>query len=98
MTSSIISNAPYLSHSARRPGRNSGSGGTQFMLPATGSTMMQAISEGYCSNAACTESRSLKVQVRVCLAKSAGTPGELGWPRVSAPEPALTSRQSAWPW
>ncbi len=35
------------------------------------------------------------LQVKVCLAKSAGTPGEFGWPNVSAPEPAFTSRQSA---
>jgi hypothetical protein len=27
-----------------------------------------------------------------------GTPDELGWPNVSAPEPAFTSRLSAWPW
>ena len=37
---------------------------------------------------------SLNVVVRVCLAKSAGTPPELGTPCVSAPEPALTSRLS----
>jgi DNA gyrase subunit A len=29
---------------------------------------------------------------------SAGTPAELGLPKVSAPEPALTSRESACPW
>ena len=59
ITSSMISSAPNSSHSARRPGRKSGCGGMQFMLPATGSTMIQAISSGYCSNAARTEARSL---------------------------------------
>ncbi|MNE97867.1 hypothetical protein D3C80_1962880 [compost metagenome] len=83
---------------ARSPSRKPGTGGMQFMLPATGSTMMQAISLPYWVKASRTESRSLNTQVRVCLAKSAGTPGLLGWPRVSAPEPAFTSRESAWPW
>ena len=27
-----------------------------------------------------------------------GTPGELGTPKVSAPEPALISNESEWPW
>ncbi|CSB84882.1 Uncharacterised protein [Vibrio cholerae] len=47
------------------------------------------------ANSSRTESRSLKRAVKVCLAKSAGTPGELGWPRVKAPDPALTSKLSA---
>ncbi len=40
----------------------------------------------------------MKAAVRVCFASSAGTPGESGWPKVSAPEPAFTSIESAWPW
>ena len=28
----------------------------------------------------------------------AGTPADEGWPNVSAPEPAFTSSESAWPW
>ena len=27
-----------------------------------------------------------------------GTPADDGWPNVSAPEPAFTSRLSPWPW
>ena len=34
----------------------------------------------------------------VCLAKSAGTPAEVGLPKVSNPLPAFTSIESAWPW
>jgi len=30
--------------------------------------------------------------------QAAGTPGEVGTPRVSMPEPAFTSSESAWPW
>ena len=45
-----------------------------------------------------TAAMSLNGRVRVCLAKSAGTPAELGTPWVSRPEPAFTSRLSEWPW
>ena len=31
----------------------------------------------------------------VCLAKSAGTPEEVGLPKVSSPLPALTNKESA---
>jgi hypothetical protein len=44
MTSSKISSAPWRSQIARRPSRKPGTGSTMFMLPAIGSTMMQAIS------------------------------------------------------
>lgn len=30
--------------------------------------------------------------------KSAGTPGELGLPKVTAPLPACTKSESLWPW
>ena len=36
--------------------------------------------------------------VTVYAASSAGTPGEVGTPSVSMPEPALTSSESEWPW
>ena len=45
-----------------------------------------------------TEAMSLNRAVRVCLATSAGTPGESGCPKVRTPEPAETSIASAWPW
>ena len=44
ITSSKISTLPCWSHTVRSVSRNPGAGSTQFMLPATGSTMMQAIS------------------------------------------------------
>ena len=43
MTSSNTSSAPTRSHSARRPARNPGSGGTRPMLAAIGSTMTHAV-------------------------------------------------------
>ena len=45
-----------------------------------------------------TCSRLLYSRVSVCAARSAGTPGEVGTPSVSAPEPAFTSNESEWPW
>ncbi|MNU01368.1 hypothetical protein D3C72_2447470 [compost metagenome] len=68
------------------------------MLPATGSTMMQATSLPTSARVCSTASMSLNGRVRVCWAKAAGTPGELGTPKVRAPEPAFTSRESEWPW
>lgn len=64
------------------------------MLPATGSTMMQATSLPTSPRVLRTASMSLNGRVRVCLAKAAGTPGEFGTPKVRAPEPAFTSRLS----
>ena len=34
----------------------------------------------------------------VSSANAAGTPGEVGTPRVKAPEPALTNNESECPW
>ncbi len=68
------------------------------MLPAAGSTITQAIAPGCASNRACTLARSLNCAISVCLARSSGTPAELGCPNASAPLPALTSRLSAVPW
>ena len=68
------------------------------MLPATGSTIMHAISSPWASKISFTLSGLLYSTVSVCSATFAGTPGELGTPRVSAPEPALTGGESACPW
>ncbi|MNE90265.1 hypothetical protein D3C80_1877620 [compost metagenome] len=68
------------------------------MLPATGSTMIQATSWPTSASIFSTASMSLNGRVSVCLANAAGTPAELGTPWVRAPEPALTSRLSEWPW
>ncbi|CFM05257.1 Uncharacterised protein [Bordetella pertussis] len=98
MTSSKISTAPWRVHSSRRPARKPSAGLIRFMLPATGSTITQAISAPCWLNAASTTARLLNSRVRVCATNSGGTPAELGLPKVSRPEPALTSRLSEWPW
>ena len=46
----------------------------------------------------CTCAMSLYESVSVCAASSGGTPGEVGTPSVSMPEPAFTSSESEWPW
>ncbi len=68
------------------------------MFPGIGSTITAAIPPRFRSMRRLTEAASLNVAVRVCFAVSRGTPGESGCPKVSAPEPALTSIGSAWPW
>ena len=68
------------------------------MLPATGSTMTHATSAPISANAARTCAASLYESVIVWAASSGGTPGEVGTPSVSAPEPAFTSSESEWPW
>ena len=68
------------------------------MLAATGSTMTAAIFPLRALSRRRTAARSLYGRLSVCFARSAGTPGLSGMPSVSAPEPALTSIWSAWPW
>ena len=83
---------------ARKPSRKPATGGIQFMLPATGSTIIQAISSPNSAKISFTWSKLLKLTVKVCCANDSGIPGELGTPNVNAPEPALTNNESAWPW
>ena len=52
MTSSKISRAPAFVQASRSVSRKPGTGGTMFMLPAIGSTMMQAIWSPSSANAA----------------------------------------------
>ena len=69
------------------------------MLPQTGSTITAAMGEPACGrNAAASPSRSFHATVTVSAAVPGVTPAEPGSPSVAAPEPAFTSRQSAWPW
>ncbi len=68
------------------------------MLPATGSTITQATSAPISAKAARTWAASLYCRVTVYAASSAGTPGEVGTPSVSIPDPAFTSNESEWPW
>ena len=84
----------YLAQRFEEPG----TGGMQFMLPATGSTITQAICAPTRGKQLAAPVRSsLYDSVSVWAASSAGTPGDVGTPSVSAPEPALTSSESEWP-
>jgi hypothetical protein len=67
------------------------------MLPATGSTMIAATSPGCASSWRRTASTSLNGTVRVSAASAFGTPRLSGTPKVAPPDPAFTSRLSAWP-
>ena len=71
---------------------------TKFMLPAIGSIITQAIFAPCRANASSSWARLLYSRTSVCCTTSAGTPALVGWPKVARPEPALTSRASAWPW
>src|SRR5437867_3869305 len=79
-------------------GGQAGSGATTPMLPATGSTMTAAISSPRARKSARSASRSLNGALRVSAASGAGTPPESGIEKVAPPDPAFTSRLSAWPW
>ena len=68
------------------------------MLPAIGSTMMQAMSSPYSSMTRVMASESLKGTVIVSFATPSVTPGLEGTPKVASPEPASTSRLSLCPW
>jgi hypothetical protein len=59
MTSSKISTAPCLVQFARRASRKPALGLIRFMLPATASTMTQAISPPFSANNSFTWSMSL---------------------------------------
>ncbi len=74
-----------------------GRGGTTPMLPATGSTITAATASRCRARTVRTASRSLNGTVTVRAASAAGTPRLSGMEKVAPPEPALTSRLSAWP-
>ena len=93
-----MSRAPCLVHRARIVSMNSCVAGTMFMLPATASTITQAMSSPYCLKASSSWVGLLYSRTIVCSVVPAGTPAEEGLPKVSMPEPALTSRLSLWPW
>ena len=62
-----------------------------------GSTIMHPISSPILENKSSTSSRLVNSRVRVCFARSPGTPGDVGNPSVRAPDPALTNKESEWP-
>src|SRR5260363_299809 len=77
--------------------QNSAAPRTRFILPAMGSTITAAIWSPSCAKVSPICSRLLYSSTVVACAISSGTPAELACPPVSSPEPALTSRLSAWP-
>ena len=88
ITSSKIRRIPLAVHNWRKPSRKPLFGGMQPMFPATGSTMMAAISFLLASIKAETLSKSLYLASKVSLAVPAVTPGLFGEPKVMAPLPA----------
>ena len=95
ITSSKMSTLPWSSHTARSASRNPGSGSTIPIFPAIGSTITAATVSPSALKNALRVSSSLKGSVKVNAANAFGTPPESGSPRVNAPEPALTSKESA---
>ncbi len=87
ITSSKINNAPFASHNSLQTFKNSGEAGTNPIFPAIGSIIIQEISFES-SKHFFKFSMLLYSHNKVCLVKSAGTPGELGAPNVAIPEPA----------
>jgi len=98
ITSSNTSSAPCALHSSRSRVMNGIDARTKFMLPAIGSIMTQAISRPRSAKACSSASTLLYSSTSVCCTTSGGTPALVGWPKVASPDPALTSRASAWPW
>ncbi len=91
MTSSNTSSAPTRSHSARRPSRKPGFGGTTPMFAATGSTKTAAT----CSSSSGT---TLYGTTIVFATAAAGTPAVPGRPSVATPLPPAASSASVAPW
>ena len=79
------------------PSKNPSAGGTQPMLPATGSIIIAAISPSLAEKISCTLSKSLNGANKVSLAVPFVTPGLLGVPKVTAPLPASIKNGSACP-
>jgi len=98
ITSSKMETAPCFWQSVTISSKNPGTGGTQPMLPTTGSTMTAAMRWPRAEKSSFNCAKLLYAMVVVLPAALAGTPAESGTPRVAAPEPAFTSRKSAWPW
>ena len=94
ITSSKINRAPCAFVTSRKVSRNPSTGGTQPILPATGSTIIHAIVSPISSNNCVTASISLYGNVMVFSATPFGTPGLSGTPNVARPEPAFTNRES----
>jgi hypothetical protein len=73
-------------------------GRMQLALPTTGSTIRQAMSLRRIART--TALRRIEIVVgqgQGQVGQCGGTPGEVGTPKVSAPEPAFTRKASPWP-
>jgi hypothetical protein len=68
------------------------------MLPAMGSTMTQAMASPFSRKRLFELGQVVVVEHDGVLGKVFRHAGRRGLPKVSRPEPALTSRLSAWPW
>ena len=68
------------------------------MLPAAASVMTQAISLAVRREDGLEGLDVVVGQTRVSAAISVGTPALSGRASVATPEPALTRRESTWPW
>ena len=98
MTSSNIKTEPLPEVVSLNNFKKSSWPGTKPILPAIGSTITAAKSSFISLNISKNCSLLLYSQLNVYLARSAGTPGESGRPKVATPEPALIKRESTWPW
>jgi phosphatidylglycerophosphatase A len=89
MTSSKIKTILFESHKERNSLRKFFLGGTQPILPATGSSIIAAILFLFSAILFLTPSMLLYSAIIVSLAVPFVTPGELGTPIVLRPEPAF---------
>ena len=87
----------YFVHNSRNLFKNGIFGIIRFIFPTTGSIITQANSWPIFLKHSSRAETLLYSRVWVCLAVSAGTPAELGCPKVNAPEPAFTNKESACP-
>ena len=98
ITSSNINIELFLLHNVLIFLKKDLSGITQFIFPAIGSTIIQAICLLYFLKHASTWEELLYSSEIVCFVRSFGIPGDEGTPNVAAPDPALTKRESTCPW
>ena len=98
MTSSNTSKQLFSRVISLNSSRYPDTGGIQPILPATGSTIMQAISFEYLLKVSFTASRLLKGSTIVSLETDSGIPGEPDIPNVRTPLPAFAKRASECPW
>ena len=97
MTSSNIKTQSLAEVASLNNFKKSSCPGTKPIFPAIGSTITAAKSSFISLNISKNCSLLLYSQLNVYFAKSAGTPGESGKPKVATPEPALIRRESTWP-